>query len=340
MNCVVTWMYCSPQEEDIYYCQVGTANDEQTQLLYWRCVFLLFESSARLNKDTRHILFVNKMPPDFIDGVDISVLVKDYSIEIVQLSTITKTPRDYYGSWNTQFIMLDVLDWLTTNVTDDDNIFLLDCDIIFNKPIGPELIEKLNHHRALLYSYDHDDDFLINGLTPVELLNISREMSEGFPGDKYIYSCGEIVCCKGSEVREICRLARIGFRKSLDRYEKGLKKFNEEAHLLSYVYHLLGYETHTANAFIKRIWTERRIHSNIDGDEDKLVLWHLPAEKRLGFRKAFRRYRRQGEHYQLAISDFAKHYRIRQTIRSVLRDYAVSAYCLCRKLIAGKTVKS
>ena len=48
-----------------------------------------------------------------------------------------------------------------------------------------------------------------------------------------------------------------------------------------------------ANHLIKRIWTSPRYSSVAPGDE-RLLLWHLPAEKRYGLRDIYKMLRKAG----------------------------------------------
>ena len=317
MNVIVTWMYSSPEGEKVFHAQVGNESDSvETQNIYWRCIFLLFESSVRLNKETRHILFINREPPRFIDGIDTRRLVEQYSIELVKFPSITMSPPDFYPGWNTQFIILDVLDWLKENVSEKDSLFILDSDIIMNKPISQSILDNLKRHRALLYSIDYSHNHNINGLTRPELykvsLEIAKRMGVHFKGTDFVYSGGEFVCCMGNELHNIAELARETYSVCLERHNQGLKKFNEEAHLLSFVYNVLGYETHTANAYIKRMWTDRSLCSNISGAESDLIFWHLPAEKKHGFKKAFRSYKDINGEYVLTATNFSRLYRVEE----------------------------
>lgn len=322
MNVIVTWMYCSPINESILHAQIGKESGTQrTQDYYWRCVFLLFESSARLNRNARHILFVNKSPPRTIDGISLDKLSSQYNIEVIKLQSITKSPSDYYHAWNTQFIVLDVLDQLKEEVGGSDNIFILDSDIIFNEAISNELMNDIESHKALLYSIDYSRNHDINGLTRVELLEISKEMNSGFPVDDFVYSGGELICCRGSEISIIADMGRKAYLTSLERHREGRAKFNEEAHLLSYVYHTLGYQPYTANKYVKRIWTDRSAYCNIDGSECDLVMWHLPAEKKAGFLKVFRSFREVDSTLKLTAKNFARSYGIEESISSKLLRY-------------------
>lgn len=320
MNVIVTWMYSSPKGEDILHNQVGRhSSSAEYQNYYWRCVFLLFESSARLNRDTRHLLFVNKRPPAEIDGIDTAVLLRQYRIEVVEFGRMTLSPKDYHGAWNTQFLVLDVLDWLAAHTTPDDAVFVLDSDIVFVKPIDAALQARLRERRALLYTLDLPEDYVNNGLTPAQLLAIARELAPDFPAQRFAYSGGEIICLQGSELARVAALAREAYEACLARHARGQPKFNEEAHLLSYVYQRLGYADHSANDLIKRIWTDRSTFCNVDGSEAGLVMWHLPAEKKSGYVKRFRSLRRSTEGYVLPPADLARLFRLEEGRRDRAR---------------------
>lgn len=98
-----------------------------------------------------------------------------------------------------------------------------------------------------------------------------------------MYSGGEFICLHGSQIGRVAERSRWAFEQCIRRYHDGKIKFNGEAHLLTFVYHQLGYVDNSANDLIKHIWTDRAISSNIDGSERNLTMWHLSAEK-TGFR--------------------------------------------------------
>lgn len=289
-----TWMYTTPKDDKVLHSQTGRDSDSRrVQDLYWRCVFCLFASSLRANGPLRHLLFVNQLPPASIDGIDLYSLCDRFSIEIVQLDHWTRPPADYCVAWNTQFAILDIIDWLALRADPDDAVLCLDADCIFTRSIGTEIDVKLQRHGALLYTLDYPPDHDINGLTRNQLTALSLEYDPQVKLSEFNYSGGEFFCCRGDQLGRIGRLARAAYAHSLQRYARGLERFREEAQLLSFVYHQLGYETHTANDLIKRIWTQKQTYTNIDGHEDLLPIWHLPAEKQYGFIKMFRELERQ-----------------------------------------------
>jgi len=64
-------------------------------------------------------------------------------------------------------------------------------------------------------------------------------------------------------------------------------KLNEEAHVLSYLFLKNGFNGGQANVYIKRMWTDPATFRNVTAADLTLSIWHLPAEKKNGFRKLF-----------------------------------------------------
>jgi hypothetical protein len=331
---VCTWMYSTPPGDKVLHSQVGRDSDSQTtQNLYWRCAFCLFESSHRLNGSVRHLLFVNRPPPPWIDGIDIAKCMKAFNVELVDLGHWSRPPAEYYKEWNTQFIVLDILDWLSTRVSDDALVMVLDSDCFFNRPIGSDLEAAVCEHGTLLMSLDYALDFNINGLTRVALKSLSQEYDPGVDvSGGFIYSGGEFICATGQQVKQIAPRARSAYDNSMRRHAEGRPKFCEEAQLLSFVYHLLGYATHTGNRFIKRIWTDRSLHHNVNGQEDRLTIWHLPAEKKQGFIRVFRAIREDARGMRARVEDFGEVFGLREApmrkVRRHLKSFVRPIYSL------------
>src|SRR6185369_685535 len=227
MRIVCTWMYSTPPGDKVLHSQVGRDSDSLAiQNLYWRCVFCLFESSHRLNGGARHLLFLNKEPPAVIDGIDVAKCIEAFKIELVRLDHWSRPPAGYYKEWNTQFITLDVLDWLAKHASADDIALVLDSDCFFNRPIDDEFEAAVRENGALLMSLDYPPNHNINGLSRLDLESLSREydptvvMSGGF-----VYSGGEFICATGEEVRKIAPRARSTYQTSMARHAQGQAKF-------------------------------------------------------------------------------------------------------------------
>ena len=322
MNVIVTWMLTVPKGEKILHAQTGVDSDQlETQLLYWRCIFCLFESSARLNDNARHILFYNQPPPDEIDEIDIKHLIEKYRIECHALTKTTRPPLDYYLAWNTQFIMLDVIEMLAGMCGPEDMVLILDADCIFNMPIPETMVQDVKTHQALVYSLDYPLDYPINGLSRRQLKALALEYDPGLQIEEFSINGGEFICLLGSQLGIFGKRAREAYQVSLLRHGQELCKFHNDEHLLSFVAHQCGYKTHTGNRYIRRIWTQHGVYTNITGNEAEYVIWHLPAEKNRGFIDSFRMLTPENDYSLSHVENLDRIFRIKISAAEFMQVY-------------------
>jgi hypothetical protein len=285
---ITTWMYSAPEDDQSLHHQVGASIGKQKiKNIYWRCCANFFRSVHLTNPQTIRYLFCNQIPPQQIDGQDFQALLKSLGVEIKVLTSITRPPKDYYGAWSTQFIVFDVLEELKKLSQPEDVVIILDSDCIFSKKIPQRFYEKVKRNKALLYTLDGAWETDNNGLTNKRLSEISQEYDPPSLKPEVFYTGGEIICLLGTEIEGVVATGRNAFDQSITRSQKGQEKFNEEAHLLSYVYGLKGYADWTANEFIRRIWTDPFISRTCYGDEIDLLIWHLPAEKKTSMKALY-----------------------------------------------------
>jgi hypothetical protein len=287
-NYLVTWMYSPSAEQNIVHLQTGKSNLQATQNLYWRCVFCLFESSHRNNNGAfEHVLYVNKMPPETIDGISTASLIKTFKINVHVIDERSLPPKGYYKAWSSQFLLIDMLRQMKEFVTADDRVVILDSDVIFTKPVQPDFFNDLDKYNSLLYTIDYPSHRPVNGLSLDELRNMVGEFS-GQNTDSLYCEGGELISFKGVILSELLDAVTNGYRWALGRFEKGLPKFNTEEHLFSYAYWKVGLRPFTGNKYIKRMWTDLSSAVNLEAGDEHRMLWHLPAEKKHGFIRYFR----------------------------------------------------
>ena len=89
--------------------------------------------------------------------------------------------------------------------------------------------------------------------------------------------------------------------------DENLVSFHVPGHKIGSIYEKLGYKQileeiytldtteidgtdnlHNAKEVIKRIWTAH-IYRNVEKDDDKYIIWHLPAEKNRGLIKIYKK---------------------------------------------------
>lgn len=284
---ISTWFYAEPEGEESTYSQVGgISSSDQIQHLYWRCLAVLFATSYRYNPGATHILFSNTITPPVVDGINIGDFLETLGVEIVEVPFTFKSPSGYYGAWRNQFYVFDIIKKLKERFAHETTVVLdSDCVWIGN---AAQIEIALVKNDVLTYAYSYPPEWNINGLTRVQMKTLFSDML-GIPISYLpIYCGGEIFAASPDGLSQIHNQLDGLWDEQLNRHEKGLLKCNEEAHALTYLYYNLGYPLGTANPFIKRIWTGLPWNYRSDLPEDYgLTIWHLPAEKRWGFKRLF-----------------------------------------------------
>ncbi len=288
---ISSWIYIAPKGHTSLHHQVGKdIGTQHVQNYYWRSLVCLMGSAAAVCPEARRIAFLNvdvtSLPS--VDGADLRLLFADLGVELVVLESVTLPPQGYFGAWGTQFVVLDCMEKLVTLCKSEDQILLLDSDCVINLPLEGALQKAICEHRILRFTLSDGRDEPINGLSCQQLAELAREYDPPLNKASISYAGGEIIGATHHALTEAAQLARSAYRQSLERFSKGLPKFNEEAHLLSYVYEVMDIKDRTANGFIKRIWTDRGLCCNVDGRENLIAIWHLPAEKKRGFVDAYK----------------------------------------------------
>ena len=287
MTVQATWLYAEREGEESVYPQVGgRSSSTWFQAVYWRCVAIFFASAARTSPGARRVLYTNVPTVPDVDGHDLGAFLEALGGEVVVRPFTYVPPVGYYGSWRNQFYVLDLLDAFAETLADDDVGVLLDSDCVWTLP-ADALAEAARRHGALTFDVGLGPDEWQNGLTRREMGAIYADLDGAPVGPPPPYIGGELMATTGTTARALAEAARPVWEEMLRRHAGGLPKFNEEAHLLSYLYRRLGIAEGTANAFIERIYTSLKDGKNVAPEHLGLMLWHLPNEKRYGLRRLF-----------------------------------------------------
>jgi hypothetical protein len=291
---IATWFVADKPGEETNFPQVGgVSSSVEFQEIYWRCIVCFFESSLRHNVGARHILFSNHEPP-VVDGIDLIGLLERWGIQIVYLPITFRLPCGV-TSWGNQFYILDIIKYLAANEC-ADNIIVLDCDCVWTKP-AEKISEAISRYGCLTYTLDdehHGWDQSINGVNRQELaqalqnwiIDCCIDADPELQNLPFIhYHGGEVFAATRQTCGHLASLIDSLWQWTVK--TDSVYGIKEEAHFLSILYAVSSYPSYTANAFLKRMWTA--FHFNNVGQSDfDLVIWHLPAEKKMGFRRLFR----------------------------------------------------
>jgi hypothetical protein len=280
----------APDQGTIFPSAGGNSADPKVQAVYWRCLTVLFASARITNPDQRLVLFSNVTPP-VVDGLDLArILPERYGVELRRVALTARLARELTPSWGNVLYFFDILASLGEE-PDDTRLAVVDSDIVVTGSLAP-LFASLDSHDYALYPVSTADDENVNGLSPRQMGAIVGQIRPELGLAPITHFGGEMFACSLGTWR---RDAAV-FQRLLEDAGSGsgpAAAVRTEEHIYSIASRLLGVAVADAGAQLKRIWTSPRFSTVADGDE-ALALWHLPAEKRYGFRDMFGALARQG----------------------------------------------
>lgn len=286
-NYIATWIYLeSAAEKSKYPNNKGDASSKKFQEVYWKCVVLFYETSIRYNKDAKHILFTNTKELPTIDGFKVADFLVENAIELVCLENKYPLPTDYFDRFRNQFFEFSIIDYMAATLHDDDGFLLLDSDCIFSKPAAPLFSMLQKEESAITYVVDVEREYQVHGVTGDDMKSICADWGLELTENPY-YCGGEVLLANGSFLKKVAAHFPKLFQDMLDRSKKGLPKFNEEAHTLTYYYYKHKANMNGLKPFVQRLWTNRNYFRNVDEQSKNLMIWHLPNEKNTGFARLF-----------------------------------------------------
>ena len=285
---VCTWIYVESEDEESAYSQMrGRPSSDAFQAVYWRCVCVFFATSHRQQPNVRHLLFTNVETLPRVDGVDIASFMDRLGVEVVRLPLTFATPQEYYSAWRNQFYVFDIVGYLSRRLELQESAILLDSDCVWIAS-AQSMADAMARDGALTYIQHYSPEWNTNGLTRTELASIASGLLGAEVAHPLLYCGGELIAATGAELSRLASEIELTWGQLMKLHEHGEPKFNEEGQTLSYIYHKLGYTRGNGNAFVRRIWTgSLGSYNNVLSDDNGLVLWHLPTEKRFGFRRLF-----------------------------------------------------
>jgi hypothetical protein len=232
-------------------------------------------------------LFTNLKVLPVLDGKSVDKLLTDWGIEIVLTEFNHKPPKNYYPAFQNQFYIFSIMERIVSfNGSPDDNYLILDSDCVFIKPVDP-LFKEAAPSGFISFEDAAPADFVINGLSRNDLKDIYGKLLHKKIDDLPSYHIGEFYL---SSVRNLMKFYNDFLEiwpEVLKLHERGEKKFNEEAHTLSFLYYKNGFKARHWYPFMKRIWTNPLFYRNAEPKDVDLILWHLPAEKTFGLRTLY-----------------------------------------------------
>ncbi|WP_419803164.1 hypothetical protein [Mucilaginibacter sp.] len=339
MNYICTWLCADKKGEESVFFQTGEVSSSQKhQNIYWRCILLFYVTSKRFNKQEKHLLFTNVQQLPVVDGINVKAVLTDLEVEVIHTDFKYKTPNGYFGSFQNQFYEFSILEYISKNNRHEtDNYLIVDSDCIFIKP-ARHLFNAALPLGFISFEDPVKPDYVINGLSRNDLKTIYQELLGTEINEIPSYHLGEFLLCSVANIQKIYADFEQLWPQLLERNDKGLMKFNEEAHTLSYLYFKNGFRASTDASFMRRIWTNPVFYREVRIADKELILWHLPSEKTFGIKTLYNLFFHKSTNYGLSIND-QKYINLVQKAVSVprlsfrmrLKYFAVSYYKALKK---------
>lgn len=285
---IASWIVLDKKEEETEFPSAGRhSSSREFQLIYWRCALVCFGTSVRQNPNAHHVIFSNvdiaaHAPAEVVDRL------RSWDVELVTLEFKHRLPLGSVQRWGNVFYELDILRYVHEQQW--PGLILLDIDCVWIRP-SSEIEAALNQKDILAYTLNPEDqknyegDVLINGMSRKAMrADIEPRLGRAMDRDPYIYggeffavtaaACGLLV--RDTEALWNQVLAKLHLQDSM----------KTEEHLLSILFEVNGAEPHSGNRFVRRMWTHFE-DFNVKPSDLMLTIWHLPAEKRFGFRTLY-----------------------------------------------------
>lgn len=303
MNYICTWLCADEVGEESLFPQTGKLSSSQShQDIYWRCLLVFYITSKRFNKE-KHVLFTNVKHLPVVDGKNINSLLDELEVQVLHTDFKYKTPKGYYGKFQNQFYEFSILEYIAQhNANLTDSYLILDSDCIFIKPVDM-LFQAAGPTGIISFEDDVKPDYVINGLSRNDLKSIYEELLETKINEIPSYHLGEFLLCSVENINKIYHDFTVLWPKLKERHEQGRKKFNEEAHTLSFLYFKNGFRASKDKTFMRRIWTNPLFYRNVTASDVDLCIWHLPAEKTFGIYRLYDLFVHKSPDYGFAISN-------------------------------------
>ncbi|MDD6157400.1 MAG: hypothetical protein PUB52_10340 [Lachnospiraceae bacterium] len=284
-NYLITWFYSEQANDESFYPSVGgSSSSAEFQYVYWRCIYVFYRSAIVTNRDiiSEYLFFTNVENLPTVDGVNFALFFRENHIKVINLELTRKTPKDWYGAWRNQFYLFDVIEYLKPM---EGNFLILDSDCVVMKSLDG-LYRDIEQYGILTLPIRYSENREINGCSISQMRELYHTYFKAEYPKKLGYMGGEFIAINSRYFVPLMETFEKIWKENFIRYERGEKKLNEEAHVLSLCYYYLNCQNELGSKYIRRIWTALNFDNVIETDW-QLPILHLPAEKKYGFHELF-----------------------------------------------------
>lgn len=260
----------------------GNSSNPSVQMIYWRCIAVLFASARLTNPNLRLALFSNADIPA-VDGIALGPLFDRLGVEQFRVPLTNRLGLGRSQAWGNVLYFADVLD-CAARCNPNLQFVLLDSDVLVSGSID-RLFDQLGSHEFLSYAVESSLDEPINGMNRERMTAAATEIDGLRRARPITHFGGELFAT--STAAWLSHRALFADLLERSHAQQGIAgEALTEEHIWSIAFALLGERAGPAKGVLKRMWTAYNFNTVKPGDE-VLPLWHLPTEKRYGLRDVF-----------------------------------------------------
>lgn len=282
---IATWFYRESADEASFYPQMGQKGDSAlVHSIYMQIQVPFFHTFRHYNPQARLLFFTNlrreALPRFLLETFDA------LHTDVITLPYTCRPPKGWYGAWQNQFYLYDILRDMGNRMQTDDTLLVCDADCLCHTSLTP-LFDETRKRGSALYEFITDRSATINGITLPEMETFYEACYNEPTRSPLAYYGGEFIGLRGDIVRRINEAYPELWTFNLTQADRQTPKLNEEAHVLSVLAERLDLRNAVANRYVKRMWTSPQFN-NVRPEDEHLAVWHLPYEKKRGLYRLFR----------------------------------------------------
>jgi hypothetical protein len=293
---LATWFHADEAGSEGRYAQVpGSSSARRFQNVYLRCLVVCMASARRHAPDARLVIVSNAEIDTFDGRVGrmLRRLVDELHVEWAVVPYSFNPGLDWSPAWRNQFYVFDALEYLTADSAPDQATVLIDSDIVIWQSLESLTRDCITDgFVSYLAGYGREDR--INGLTRSDLARSAIRLFGGDQDDSLPYLGGEFLAGSNKVLSAMIDDARGVWEKVRAAQADGDPLALEEAHLVSVLAAQRGLRIGNGNQHVRRMWNGTFSPSTVTSDDLQLTMWHLPSEKRFGFRRLYKDIARVG----------------------------------------------
>ena len=250
--------------------------------VYYRCMVVCYASLRRCYPGARLVLFSNRELPEPFNGH-----LRSLGVSTEACGERYVGDKAFSNGFPGCLYTLDVIDALAgTPPAGIETLVLIDSDCIVRQRLADP--EEVGGGEGRIYAYEpgYPTNMVANGQSRASLtLALSYMSGHLVPAPVPLYG-GEFLA---APVKRLPRLAQNVERFWAWMKTQGRDVFGEqltEEHVLSVALADTGLDVRSTTRQVKRIWTADAFNT-VEGNEAAIAIWHLPAEKKKGFRDLY-----------------------------------------------------